>query len=224
MGRKIGMREFRKNYKLQLLNYSTENYHPGHRVDFGLIVNNNRFQVKEESIVRELGIDNAKERSMAQELKEITKSDAGFAGLEISRDFLIDADLDIPSIEFDLRGKVDIDKVTKMSFDNVQVREITDSDLRDEIEDLMEDVREGRGREWRKLKRKGIALKFFYAGDVSIEVEKKLDFDLGASVNVEEIELEVGAEGNSNTNYKYSFGSSNCPFAVYFESVREFIE
>jgi len=224
MSRKIGMREFRKNFKLHLLNSSSENFQPGHRVDFGLIVGNERFQVKQESIVRELGISNDRERELAQNLKNIELSDASFAQLEITRDFMIDGDLDIPSIPVDLRGKIEIDKVVRMNYGGVKVREIIDGDVRDEIEDLMEDVKTKGGKPWRKLKRKGITLKLFYSDSVSIDVERKIDFDVNIEVEVSDVGVSIGADGNDNTKYKYSFGSNKCPFAVYFESVREFIE
>jgi hypothetical protein len=224
MGRKIGMREFRKNYGLHLLNYSSSNYHPGNWVDFGDFVKNDRFQIKLESIARELDLPNSEEGVLADGLKEISMSDAEFAELEMKSGTLIEADLDIPSINVDLRGKVDIEKVVNLKFGEIKVRELADSSLRDSIEDSIEDVEESKGKKWRRLKKKGIVIKLFYASQVSIEVERKIDFDLGVKVEVSEVKVSANASGEIKTNYKYSFQGQSSPFAVHFESVKSFIE
>ena len=224
MGRKIGMREFRKNYGLHLLNYSSSNYHPGNWVDYGDFVKNDRFQIKLESIARELELPNSEESALAAGLKAITMSDAEFAELEMTTGNLINADLDIPSIEVDLRGKVDIEKVVSLKFGDIKVRELADSSLRDKIEDSIEDVEESKGKKWRRLKRKGIVIKLFYAAEVSIEVEKKIEYDFGVEVEISEINVGANASGDNDTNYKYSFKGRTTPFAVYFETVKSFIE
>ncbi|MGB0918406.1 MAG: hypothetical protein ACPGU4_12510 [Flavobacteriales bacterium] len=224
MGRKIGMREFRKNYGLHLLNYSSSNYHPGNWVDYGDFVRNDRFQIKLESIARELELPDEEESVLAEGLKAIGMSDAEFAELEMTTRNLINADLDIPSINVDLRGKVDLEKVVSLKFGEIKVRELADSSLRDKIEDSIEDVEEGKGKKWRRLKRKGIVIKLFYASEISIEVEKEIDYDFGVDVEVSEVAVEASASGENQTNYKYSFRGQTSPFAVHFESVKSFIE
>ncbi|MGB0367811.1 MAG: hypothetical protein ACPGD8_00290, partial [Flavobacteriales bacterium] len=169
-------------------------------------------------------LPNEEESVLAEGLKAIGMSDAEFAELEMTTRNLINADLDIPSVNVDLRGKVDLEKVVSLKFGEIKVRELADSSLRDKIEDSIEDVEESKGKKWRRLKRKGIVIKLFYASEISIEVEKEIDYDFGVDVEVSEVNVSASASGENRTNYKYSFRGQTSPFAVHFESVKSFIE
>jgi len=118
-----------------------------------------------------------------------------------------------------ISGKFKMEKLSKFTFGNLQVREMDDL-MRIKTDRFLEVMKATRWKEYDGRIRRVFMITELYYGTIKMVVEKKYSSDLDAVLKASAIETLARSEGSHAVEYEFSHG--NVPFAMRIERVRNF--
>jgi len=153
-----------------------------------------------------------------KESRETPMVDAHFAtrNVDVSVEFI--SELQHPKIG-QISGSFKIDKVSKFTFGNLQMREMDDL-IRIKIDRFLEQMKATRWKEYDGSIRRVYMITELYYGTIRMVVEKKFSTELEAIL--EQAGLQASAISEGSHAVEYEFSHDNVPFAMRIERVRNF--
>jgi len=153
-----------------------------------------------------------------KESRETQMVDAHFATRNVDVNVEFITELQHPKIG-QISGAFRIDKVSKFTFGNLQMREMDDL-IRIKIDRFLEQMKATRWKEYDGSIRRVYMITELYYGTIRMVVEKKFSTELEAIL--EQAGLQASAISEGSHAVEYEFSHDNVPFAMRIERVRNF--
>ena len=118
-----------------------------------------------------------------------------------------------------ISGEFQLEKLSKFTFDNLQVRQMDDL-MRIKIDSFLEEMKASRWKEYDGRIRRVFMISELYYGTMKLVVEKQFCSDFDAVLNAAAMDTLSRSEGSHAVEYQFSHG--NVPFAMRIERVRNF--
>lgn len=163
-------------------------------------------------------IDQAEWEEFKKENQGTALVDAHFATRHVNVNVEYIDELQHPKIGR-LSGEFKTDKLSKFTFENLQVREMKDL-MRIKIDRYLEEMKASRWSQYDGSIRRVYLITELYYGTMRMLIEKQFSTELEASMKKAELKASGITEGSHAVEYEFSH--DNVPFAMRIERVRNF--
>lgn len=150
--------------------------------------------------------------------QETAMVDAHFATRNVDVNVEFVSELEHPKIGR-ISGDFKIEKLSKFTFGNLQMREMDDL-IRIRIDSFLEQMKATRWKEYDGSIRRVFLITELYYGTMRMVIEKQLSTELESILDKAGLEASLISEGSHAVEYEFSH--DNVPFAMRIERVRNF--
>ena len=217
----INFRKFRKTYRVNLFSVAVENYQVGYQAEWDGKVRG-IFDIENEYVFDFLNFNDEKLgqlRTAFDAIPELPFQEAQFTDMDFTGEVTIGAAVGAAGLDETIKGKFEMEKVYKFTFENVKSMEIPTGPSR-LFRSAVRKLANNKGKLPRRIGHIQFVRKLFYAEKVALTVHKKLMAQL--KLPIPPADVAAGFERTKNKVITFE-NATNVPFAVEFQSLKDFI-
>lgn len=218
MGNQI-QKKFKKDYNLDLLLISAEDYNVGYVVEY----DNGKLDVENYSFISDLLIDEAMQKEFKELIYAIKPIPAKLAELKIDKSVGFDAQVPIPNIGLNIGGSYATKSIRKFTFENI-TKKCINGELKEKLRKIIQKAKNDNKKYYRKeLKNLYIFDELYYSDKMLFEMENTNETEINA--NFKKLNIEPKISQHSATKYTVEISGNNlCPFAAKIEPLKDYID